>query len=94
MKMLWYRLFGGTLPVKSRRSGKPSSLNDASVDARGGGSGGDCASGRGTVAVPEVDGAGRGKAHKGRGRGRGRGMTCCGSVVPPPAKRRPSWLQR
>ena len=31
----WYRPFGGTLPVKSRISRKPSSHNDASVDMSG-----------------------------------------------------------
>ena len=34
--MPWCRLFGGTLPVKSRSSGKPSPHNDDSVDGCGG----------------------------------------------------------
>ena len=30
--MLWYRLFGGMLPVRSRISSKPNLLNDVSAD--------------------------------------------------------------
>ena len=70
LMILWYRLFGGMLPVSSRISRKRNLLIDASADVSGGmlvvlvaleaGTGG-------KVHAPGADGAGRGEAEKGRG---------------------------
>ena len=89
--MLWFRLFGGMLPVKDFKETEPAQRRSRGrVWWNVGGVGGDSAGAGGQVQAPGADGAGRGEAGKAWGEER----RPVAGVVPPAAKLCPLWPQR